>query len=76
MHYCVDDSTTIYIHFLLQYNYTCPVLTDPDNGIVQCSLGSDGLPTEGDTCAYQCDAGYIYLVIAGDIMVYTTYTYL
>ena len=36
----------------------CPVLTDPDNGMVDCSLGDDGVPTEGDTCVYTCDDGY------------------
>ena len=38
---------------------TCPVLTDPDNGVVDCSLGPDGVPTEGDTCVYQCNEGFI-----------------
>jgi len=37
----------------------CPSLDHPDNGMVTCSLGPDGLPTEGDTCVYQCDDGYI-----------------
>ena len=26
--------------------------------MVDCSLGDDGVPTEGDTCTYQCDDGY------------------
>jgi len=43
---------------------TCPVLDDPDDGRVVCSLGVDGVPTEGDTCVYQCDDGYI--VTGGD----------
>jgi len=37
----------------------CEWLVDPDNGNVECSLGPDGVPTEGDTCVYQCDDGYI-----------------
>jgi len=41
----------------------CPNLTDPDNGMVDCSLGDNGVPTEGDTCVYQCDDGY---VLSGD----------
>ena len=36
----------------------CPILTDPENGMVFCSLGDDGLTTDGDTCVYQCDVGY------------------
>jgi len=27
--------------------------------VVDCSLGDDGVPTEGDVCVYQCDDGYI-----------------
>ena len=38
---------------------TCPTLDDPVDGSVECSLGPDGVPTEGDTCVYQCDDGYI-----------------
>ena len=37
----------------------CPVLADPDNGMITCSLGSDGTPTEGDVCVYECDDGYV-----------------
>jgi len=35
----------------------CPILTDPDNGRVECSL-EDEVPTEGDTCIYVCDKGF------------------
>ena len=31
--------------------------------MISCSLGSDGIPTEGDTCVYQCNDGY---VVSGD----------
>ena len=37
----------------------CPDLTDPTSGMVSCSLGDDGDPTEGDTCNYTCNAGYV-----------------
>jgi len=37
----------------------CPELTDPTNGMVCCSLGVDGDPTEGDTCDYMCTTGYV-----------------
>jgi len=37
----------------------CPPLRDPDNGMIFCSLGDDGVPTEGDICVYECDDGYI-----------------
>jgi len=38
---------------------TCPELDHPVDGNVECSLGPDGVPTEGDTCVYQCDDGFI-----------------
>ena len=37
----------------------CPILTDPENGMVFCTLGDDGIPSEGDFCVYQCDDGYV-----------------
>ena len=37
---------------------TCPPLTAPDNGDVDCSLGDDGEANPGDTCTYSCDDGY------------------
>ena len=37
---------------------TCPTLTAPVNGSIDCSLGDDGLPTNRDTCTFTCDDGY------------------
>jgi len=37
----------------------CFKLTDPANGMVNCSLGVDGGPTEGDTCVYRCMTRYV-----------------
>jgi len=37
---------------------TCPILADPDNGVVDCSVEDGEVPTEGDTCIYICDEGY------------------
>ena len=34
---------------------TCPPLSDPSNGMINCSLGDD---TYGDTCSFTCDTGY------------------
>ena len=36
----------------------CTLLTAPDNGDVDCLLGEDGAPTNGDTCAFTCNDGY------------------
>ena len=37
---------------------TCPPLTAPDNGDIDCSLGDDGEANPGDTCTFTCDDGY------------------
>ena len=36
----------------------CPSLTNPANGMINCSLGDDGFPSLGDTCTVTCDDGY------------------
>ena len=37
---------------------SCPSLTDPDNGVMTCSLGDDGVPSYEDTCSFTCNTGY------------------
>ena len=37
---------------------TCPPLTTPDNGDIDCSVGGDGEANPGDTCTFTCDDGY------------------
>ena len=37
---------------------SCPLLIDPDNGILNCSLGDDGVPSYEDTCSFTCNTGY------------------
>ena len=37
---------------------TCPPLTAPDNGAIDCSLGDDGEANPGDTCTFTCNDGY------------------
>jgi len=36
----------------------CPTLTDPNNGMINCSLGDDGVPSYEDTCSFTCNTGY------------------
>jgi len=36
----------------------CPSLTVPDNGVMTCSLGDDGVPSYEDTCNFTCNIGY------------------
>jgi len=37
---------------------SCPSLTDPNNGLITCSLGGDGVPSYEDTCSFTCNTGY------------------
>ena len=36
----------------------CLSLTDPNNGIINCSLGDDNITSYEDTCSFTCDTGY------------------
>ena len=36
----------------------CPLLTDPTNGMISCSLGGDGVADPVDTCNAMCNTGY------------------
>ena len=58
--------------YLIGYLYTlncivilspvpCPSLTDPDNGIITCSLGDDGVPSYEETCSFTCNTGYVLI---------------
>ena len=37
---------------------TCSTLSDPSNGMVDCSLGNDKVPSYEDTCKFTCNTGY------------------
>jgi len=45
--------------FYFPFLVGCPDLTAPTNGSITCSLGDDGLATDGDTCSYTCNTGYV-----------------
>ena len=36
----------------------CPLLTNPENGAIDYSLGDDGVPSYEDTCSFICNTGY------------------
>ena len=38
---------------------TCPPLTAPDNGTIDCLLGDDGVATRGDKCFLNCNDGFV-----------------
>ena len=37
---------------------TCSSLTDPNNGMITCSLGNNRVPSYEDTCSFTCNTGY------------------
>ena len=37
---------------------SCPPLPVPSNGMINCSLGDDEVPTYEDTCSIICNTGY------------------
>ena len=39
------------------FTVTCPPLVLP-NGMVNCSLGDDEVPSYEDTCSFTCNTGY------------------
>ena len=36
----------------------CPLLTDPNNGMINCSLGDHGVLSYEDICSFTCNSGY------------------
>ena len=36
----------------------CPLLNDVTNGMINCSLGDDEVPSYEDTCSYTCNTGH------------------
>ena len=37
---------------------SCLSLNDPNNGVINCYLGDDGVPSYEDICGFTCNAGY------------------
>ena len=37
---------------------SCSSLTNPNNGMINCSLGDDRIPSYEDTCNFTCNTGY------------------
>ena len=59
---CVEEVSCLkYSAFMFSYEYfsvPCPPLTGPNNGMITCSLGDDGVPSYEDTCSFTCNTGY------------------
>ena len=37
---------------------SCSPLTDPNNGVIKCFLGDDGVLSYEDICSFTCNTGY------------------
>ena len=49
-----------YLRIYIVYSLVpCSSLTDPNNGMITCSLGDDGVPSYEDTCSFTCNTGYV-----------------
>ena len=46
------------MHCLISSLVSCPPLTNLNNGMINCSLGDDGVPSYEDTCNFTCNTGY------------------
>jgi len=57
---CVEEVryNTLILSGIGNFSVSCPSLTDPSNGIINCSLGDDGVPSYEDTCNFTCNTGY------------------
>ena len=47
-----------FLYFTIILIVSCPSLTNPNNGMINCSLGDDGVPSYEDTCSFTCNTGY------------------
>ena len=60
----IDCKITIFLHIsciiFLNYHFTviCYNITDPTNGIINCSLGDNEVLSYEDTCNFTCNTGY------------------
>ena len=53
-----DKIVLLLTQIQLIYIVLCPTLTNPDNGVMNCPLGDDGVPSYEDTCSFTCNTGY------------------
>ena len=44
--------------YVANVSVTCPSLTRPSNGMINCSLGNNNIPNPGETCSLTCKTGY------------------
>ena len=46
------------INSFILFLVNCPSLTNPNNGMINCLLGDNGVPSYEDTCSFTCNTGY------------------
>ena len=55
---CVTCRMIFIIIIMIILLVSCPSLTDPNNGTINCSLEDYGAPSYKDTCSFTCNTGY------------------
>ena len=48
----------LHVYFTIISIVSCLSLTDPNNGMISCSLGDDGVSSYEDICSFTCNTGY------------------
>ena len=48
----------MYVNIKTDVLVPCLPLTNLNNGLINCSLGDDGVPSYKDTCSFTCNTGY------------------
>ena len=56
--FCKSSHICGFQNVMIILTVSCPSLTDPNNGTINCSLGDDGVPSYEDTCSFTCNTGY------------------
>ena len=58
MYSYVSEYRFFYAMIMYLLLMSCPSLSEPSNGMINCSLGDDGVPSYEDTCSFTCNTGY------------------
>ena len=58
MYSYVSEYRFFYAMIMYLLLVSCPSLSEPSNGMINCSLGDDGVPSYEDTCSFTCNTGY------------------
>ena len=58
MYTVLFDSVHAYVSKKSDVSVPCPPLINPDNGVFNCSLGDDEVPSFRDICIATCNNGY------------------